>query len=115
MPRVKRGTIKNKRRKNVLAQTKGYRNARKSKLKQAKQAIFKAGTHAFAHRRKRKNDFRRMWQVVISYAVKEHGLSYSKFINLLKTNNITLNRKMLAHIIKDSPETFDRIVEKVNQ
>ena len=88
MTRVKRGTTKNKRRKNILAQTKGYRHGRKSKLKQARQAIQKAGTHAYNHRKLKKRENRRMWQIVINYAVRPFELSYSKFINLLSKKSV---------------------------
>lgn len=113
MTRVKRGTHKNKKRKEILSKTKGYRWGRKSKLKQAKQAIFKAGTHAFSHRKKKKNDFRRQWTTIINYAVRPLGLSYSKFIHALSQKEIGLDRKILAQIAQESPETFERIVEKV--
>ncbi|PIP86542.1 50S ribosomal protein L20 [Candidatus Campbellbacteria bacterium CG11_big_fil_rev_8_21_14_0_20_44_21] len=113
MTRVKRGVIKNKRRKNILAKTKGYRNAKKSKKRQAKEAIFHAGTHAFNDRRKKKNDFRRLWQVRIGAALKPHDLSYSKFIKALKDKKIEIDRKILSELAKDNPETFSRIVEEV--
>lgn len=113
MSRVKRGIQKNKKRKKILSQTKGFRHGRKSKLKQARQALFKAGTHAFTHRKDRKGDFRRAWTNVINYAVRPLGLSYSRFIKALKDKDVTLNRKMLAEIAKNNPETFKRIVEEV--
>lgn len=113
MTRVKRGVIKNKRRKNILKMTKGFRNARKSKLKQAREAIQHAGAHAFNDRRKKKKVFKRLWQVNISGALKEEGLSYSKFIGELKKKKIDLNRKMLSEMLKENPESFKRIVEQV--
>ena len=115
MTRVKRGIQKNKKRKNVLSQTKGFRHGRKSKLKQARQALFKAGTHAFTHRKDRKGDFRRSWTTTINYAVRPLGLSYSRFINALKNKEIGINRKMLAGIAKDNPDTFKRIVEEATK
>ncbi|MEX0935009.1 MAG: 50S ribosomal protein L20 [Candidatus Paceibacterota bacterium] len=113
MSRVKRGTQKNKKRKRILKKTKGYRWARKSKKKQAKQAIFKAGSHAFAHRKDKKNDFRRHWTTIINYAVRPLGLSYSKFINKLSEKEIELDRKVLSQIAQENPDTFKRIVEEV--
>jgi len=112
MARVKRGTISNKRRKNVLAQTKGYRHGLSTKERQAKQAIMHAGANAFAHRRDRKNDFRRLWIARLNGALRP-ALSYSRFINLLKEKQVGLDRKVLATLAKDRPETFERIVEKV--
>jgi len=113
MTRVKRGTTKNKRRKNILKMTKGYRYGRKSKKRQAKEAIKHAGVHAFNHRKQKKNDFRREWQNNINYAVRNFGLSYSKFIDLLKKKKVGLDRKILATLIKENPDTFKRVVEYV--
>ncbi len=114
MARVKGGIIAAKRRRNVLKMVKGYRFGRRTKEKQAKEAIKHAGAHAFAHRRTKKNDFRRLWTVKINAAVRNFGLSYSVFINGLKKNKIGLDRKILATIAKESPETFERIVKKVS-
>lgn len=102
-----------KRRRNVLARTKGFRNARKSKERQAREALFHAGTYAFAHRKDKKNDFRKLWQTRISAALAPHGISYSKFIGLVHKKGIVLNRKMLSEIAKDHPKTFERIVTQV--
>ncbi|MCK5591247.1 MAG: 50S ribosomal protein L20 [Candidatus Pacebacteria bacterium] len=112
MTRVKRGTISLKRRRNVLKQVKGYRFGRSTKERQANEAIRHAGNHAFAHRRKKKNDFRRLWQVQISSAVKPLEMSYSKFIHALKEKKIGLNRKMLADMAENNIDSFKKIVEK---
>ncbi|HJN63050.1 MAG TPA: 50S ribosomal protein L20 [Candidatus Paceibacterota bacterium] len=113
MTRVKRGTTKNKRRKNILKKTKGYRNAKKSKKKQAKEAIMHAGSHAFNDRRKKKNVFRRLWQVNINAALRKEGSTYSKFIGDLKKKKIEVDRKILAQIARENPDTFKRILEEV--
>lgn len=110
MPRVKRGVISNKTRKNTLKRTKGYRFGRSTKEREAKVAIVKAGVYAFAHRRDKKNDFRRLWNVRISAAVKKFDLSYSKFIGALKKKNIELDRKVMADMAKNNPDTFAKIV-----
>jgi large subunit ribosomal protein L20 len=115
MARVKRGTISMKRRRNVLKQTKGYRFGRSTKERQAKEAIFHAGAHAFAHRRDKKNDFRRLWQTRINGAIREHGMSYSAFMGALGKYGSILNRKMLSEIAAEQPETFGRIVEAVKK
>lgn len=115
MARVKRGTIANKRRKNILSKVKGYRFGRSTKERQAKTAIAHAGAHAFAHRRDKKNDFRRLWSVKINAATRadeKNPISYSKFIRALKKNNIGLDRKILADLAENSPESFNRILEK---
>ena len=113
MTRVKRGTISNKRRRNVLKQVKGYRFGRSKKERQAREAIAHAGVHAFAHRRDKKNDFRRLWQNRLGAAFKENGLSYSKAIGLLRKKNIILNRKMLSEIAEKFPVSFERIVSLI--
>lgn len=113
MTRVKRGVISNKSRKNTLSKTKGYRFGRHTKEREAKVAIAKAGVHSFAHRRDKKNDFRRLWNIRIGAGLKEHGLSYSKFIGALKKANIELDRKILADLAKNEPETFAKIVATV--
>jgi len=113
MPRVKRGTIANKRRKNVLSKTKGYRFGLKSKEKMAKEAIRHAGTNAFRDRKNKKRNFRGLWQVKIGAALKEFGISFSKFIDLLKKKNVELNRKVLAEIAEQEPKVFEKIVEEV--
>lgn len=113
MPRVKKGVNALKTRRNILSQVKGYRFGRSKKEKQAYEAIAHAGTYAFAHRRDKKGDFRRLWNIRINSVLHESGLSYSKFIDSLKKKNISLNRKMLSEIAASKPETFKRIVAKV--
>jgi large subunit ribosomal protein L20 len=114
MTRVKRGTISLKRRRNVLKQTKGYNFGRSTKERQAREAIAHAGTHAFAHRKDKKNDFRRLWQIKISAAVKPLGLSYSKFIDVLKKKRVGLDRKVLADMAENEPKTFENVVKQVS-
>jgi large subunit ribosomal protein L20 len=116
MARVKGGTGSAKTRRNVLRMVKGYRFGRSTKEKQAREAIAHAGKHAFAHRRDKKNDYRRLFTVRINAALDgvSETLSYSKFIGALKKSNILLNRKMLSEVAAKSPETFARIAKKVS-
>jgi large subunit ribosomal protein L20 len=116
MARVKGGTTSAKTRRNILKMVKGYRFGRSTKEKQAYEAIAHAGKHAFAHRKDKKNDYRRLWNVRINAGLDEvsQTLSYSRFIGALKKNNILLNRKMLSAIAEKSPETFARIAKKVS-
>ena len=113
MVRVKRGKISLKHRKNILKQTKGYRNARKNKERQANEAIAHAGNNAFNDRRKKKGVFRRLWTVRLNAALRPLGTTYSKFIDALTKKEIALNRKVLSEIAHDAPETFKRIVDQV--
>lgn len=116
MARVKGGTTSNKRRKNILAMTKGYRHGRKSKKRMAREAIFHAGKYAFAHRRDKKNDFRRLFNVRINAGLDVIGdgkLSYSKFIGAMNKKGIKVNRKMLAALAEKSPRSFEAIVKEV--
>ncbi len=113
MVRVKRGTSANKRRKNVLKYTKGFKWGRKSKFRLAKQAVQKAFTYSFRDRKVRKRDFRKLWQTYIGSACKEHNTSYSKFISALKKNNIELDRKVLADFAANNPEIFEKILKQV--
>lgn len=113
MSRVKKGVNALKTRRNVLKQVKGYRFGRSKKEKQAYEAIAHAGTYAFAHRRDKKGDFRRLWNVRINSSLHAAGLSFSKFIGALKNKNIILNRKMLSEIAASNPETFKRVVAKI--
>jgi large subunit ribosomal protein L20 len=113
MSRVKKGVNALKTRRNVLKQVKGFRFGRSTKEKQAYEAIAHAGTYAFAHRRDKKGDFRRLWNVRLNSALHDSGLSFSKFIGALKAKNIDLNRKMLSEIAAGNPETFKRVVAKL--
>ena len=114
MARVKKGKNALKTRRNILKQAKGYRFGRSKKERQAYEALAHAGTHAFAHRRDKKNDFRRLWNVRLNAALKGNGLSYSKFIGTLKKNKIELNRKILSELAASKPETFSRILSKIS-
>ncbi len=102
-----------KRRRNILDQVKGYRLQRSKKKRVAREAIYHAQLHAFAHRKDKKNDFRRLWTVRINAALMAFGLKYSRFINQLKTKNIEIDRKILATMAKDRPDAFTRLVESV--
>lgn len=98
-----------------MAQTKGYRFARSKKKRAAKEAIFHAGKYAFAHRRDKKNDFRRLWNVRINAALDAMGseISYSKLIGVMNKKGVAVNRKMLAELANRSPESFSRFIKQV--
>lgn len=102
-----------KRRRNILEKVKGYRFGRSKKKREAREAIYHAQLHAFAHRKDKKNDFRQLWITRINAALMPHEMKYSRFIKALKDKSIGLDRKILATLAKDNPEAFDRIVKEV--
>ncbi|MFA6909190.1 MAG: 50S ribosomal protein L20 [Patescibacteria group bacterium] len=110
--RVKRGTIRAKKRKNLLKKVKGYRWRRKNILRLAKVATTKAGVYAYRDRRNKKREFRRLWNIQINAGSRGHEISYSKFIHQLKLAQIDLNRKMLADLAENHPTVFAEVVAK---
>jgi large subunit ribosomal protein L20 len=115
MPRVKRGTTHLKRRRNLLAKTKGMMWGRKSKIKLAKVAELKAGKYAYRDRRLKKRNMRQLWTVRLNAALRPHGVSYSRFMGSLKTANVSLDRKVLSFLAKDHPAVFESILKQVNK
>ena len=111
MPRVKRGVQANKRRKNLLKHAKGFMWGRKSKYRAAKEALLHAWVFQFKSRRKKKGDFRRLWQIQISAGAVANGMSYSKSINGLKKAHIDLDRKILSDLAGNHPDIFAKIVQ----
>lgn len=103
----------NKRRRNILSLTKGYRLDRSKKKRAAREAIFHAHQHAFAHRKDKKNEFRRLWITRINAAVRPHNLTYSRFMKLLTDKGITVDRKILSTLAKDYPDSFERLLKTV--
>lgn len=111
MSRVK--SPRRARHKKVMRLAKGYRQARRRRYKAAREAVLHAGQYAYVGRKDKKGDFRQLWIERLNAAVREHDLSYSKFIAGLKKANIQLDRKMLAEIAISDPEAFSEIVSKV--
>ncbi len=113
MPRVKRGTTHVKKRKKLLAKTKGYKWGRKNRIRLATTAVLKAGVSAYRDRKAKKRTRRALWQIKISAFVKERGLSYSKFIGLLKAGKVEVDRKILADLAVNHPAALDAILAAV--
>lgn len=113
MARVKKAVHALKFRRTLLRKVKGYRHARSKKERAASEAYAHAGKYAFAHRHDKKNDFRRLWNIRINAAARLHGLSYSRFINALKKKGVALDRKILAALAAEHPETFNRVVAQI--
>ena len=110
--RIKRGVAAHRRHKKILKQAKGYKHGRKKLIRRAKEAILKAGQHAYRDRRRKKREFRRLWIVRINAAAREHGLTYRQFMHGLKEAKIDLDRKVLSELAVKEPETFKELVEK---
>lgn len=115
MTRVKRGKTKTAKRERRLKQTKGFRWGRKSKRIAAKQALIKAWSYSTRDRKRRKIDFRKLWQMRVNAAARQHGLSYSQLINIMHKKNIELDRKVLSEIAEKHPEVFKSIVEEIRK
>ncbi len=111
MARVKRGVIARRRHRKVLSQAKGYYNARRKVFRVAKQAVTKSGQYAYRDRRNRKRQFRSLWITRINAAAREHGLSYSRFMNGLKKAEVEVDRKMLADIAVRDKAAFKALAE----
>jgi len=112
MPRVKRSVTARARHKKVLKKAKGYQGARSRTIKVAMQAVTKAGQYAYRDRKQKKRLFRALWIMRINAAAREHGLSYSRFMNGLKKAEIEVDRKMLADIAIHDAAAFKALVEK---
>ena len=112
MARVKGAMMTRKRRNKMLKLAKGYWGAKSKHFKMAKQQVMKSGNYAFAGRKQKKRDFRRLWITRISAACKANGMNYSTFMNGLKKADITLNRKMLSEIAIADPAAFTALVDK---
>ena len=114
MVRVKRGVTARKRHKKVLKAAKGFEGQRGSLFRQAKQAVMKAGMHAYRHRREKKREMRRLWILRINAATRALGMSYSRFVNAAMKKNVLLDRKVLAHLAVEQPAVFEAVVNTVS-
>lgn len=110
--RVKRGVTSKAKHHKIMRANKGYKMTKRRLIKVAKEAYLHAGEYAFAGRKNKKRDFRRLWITRISQAVKLQGLTYSRFIMGLKKNQIELDRKILSKLVTEKPEVFKSVVER---
>jgi large subunit ribosomal protein L20 len=115
MARIKRGTVSRRKHNKLLGLTKGYRGTKSKLVKVAREAVLHAGQYAYHGRKLRKRNFRTLWIIRISEAVKKENISYSVFIDKLKKANIMLDRKILSNLIVEDPATFKVIVDKVKK
>jgi len=115
MPRSVNAVASRRRRKKIMKAARGYFGGRSKVYTVAKNAVERAMKYAFKHRREKKRAFRRLWIARINAAVRPLGLSYSKFIHLLATKNIDLNRKVLADLALNNAAAFQTLVENVKK
>lgn len=113
MPRVKRAVGARKKKKKILKAAKGYMWSRKNRYKAAKEAVCHAQMHSYVDRRKKKRDFRRLWNIKINAATRDLGVSYSRFINSLKKANVEIDRKILSELATNNKSIFKEILETV--
>jgi len=116
MSRVKTGSERRFRHKKVLGLAKGYRMSKHRLYKVAHEAVLHAGEYAFFGRKRRKRDFRRLWQIRIKAGLlsQANPLSYSRFINSLKVKNVTLDRKILSQLASTKPDIFTKVFQFIN-
>lgn len=113
MPRSKNAVASKARRKKILKQAKGYYGKRKNVLTVAKNVVEKGMTYMFVSRKLKKREYRSLWIARINAAVREEGMTYSEFINKLQQKDISLDRKVLADLAMNNPETFKSLVASV--
>ena len=113
MPRANSSVPRHRRHRKIVKQAKGYYGARSRTFKSAKDAVTKAGLYAYRDRRQRKRQFRRLWITRINAGCRLNGTTYSAFINGLKTNGIDLDRKILADMVMNDPQSFTALIDSV--
>lgn len=113
MTRIKRGVQASKRRRNVLKRAKGFENRRSTNYVAAREALLHADKYAYRDRRNKKRDMRALWLIRLNAALRENGVTYSKFAGMLKKAKITVNRKMLSELAIAAPDAFTELVKAV--
>ena len=115
MPRVKRGSLRRAKRRRILARAKGFYQTKSKLYRAAKEAVDKSLEYAYVGRRRKKRDFRRLWVIRINAAARQHGLSYSQFMNGLKTAGVVLDRKTLAELAAREPTAFEHLASQAKE
>lgn len=113
MTRIKRGVAAHKRRKNLLKRAKGFDNRRSTNFVAAREALLHADKYSYRDRRNKKRDMRALWLIRTNAALRENGLTWSKFAGKLKTEGIAINRKMLSELAIQYPEVFNKVVTSI--
>ena len=112
--RAKKGSVHTKRRKKIMKAASGFRGGRHRLYRTAKQAVMKAGMHTFFSRRQKKRQMRSLWIVRINAAARSYGISYSQLMNKLKEKKMDINRKMLADMAINEPDSFKELLQTAN-
>ena len=115
MPRIKRGVTRHRRHRKILKRAKGFRGTKSKLWRPANEAVLHALWYSFAHRRKKKGDFRRLWITRINAAARTNGLSYSRLMNGLKRAGVQINRKVLADLAVRDASAFEQVANKAKQ
>ncbi len=111
MTRIKRGVAAHKRKKNLLKRAKGFDNRRSTNFVAAREALLHADKYSYRDRRNKKRDFRALWLIRANAALRENGVTWSRFAGILKKQNVLINRKMLAELAVQYPKDFDKMVK----
>jgi large subunit ribosomal protein L20 len=111
MPRVKRGVTSHQRHKKILKLAKGYRGSKSKLYRVANEQVMKSGQYAYAHRKLKKRDFRKLWIARINAAARDNGTTYSRMVHGLKVAGVDINRKMLAELAITDPQGFTQLAE----
>jgi large subunit ribosomal protein L20 len=115
MPRAKKGFKARRRRNKILKHASGYHSARSRLYAYAKEVVMKAWVYSYAHRRRRKRDFRRLWITRINAAARTNGTSYSRLMHGLKTANVAIDRKILSELAVSDPQAFAKVASTANK
>lgn len=115
MARARKGSVRKNRVKKILKMAKGYYGSKSKQFKTAKGAVMHSLAYAYRDRRQKKRMMRRLWNIRINAAVRNLGMSYSRFIHALSKSGVILNRKMLSNLAIEDPATFEKIVETVKE
>ena len=115
MPRANSSLPRHKKHKKIIKNAKGYFGTRKSNYRTAKDAVQKSLQYSYRDRKVRKREFRKLWIIRINAAVRQHGLSYSRFIAFLKDNQMEINRKSLAYMAVHEPDSFADLVKLISK
>ena len=113
--RIKRGTVRARKRARLLKHAKGFMWRRKNVYRLAKEAVQHSFANMYIGRKQHKRNMRKLWIIQINAAAREQGMTYGNFIHALKQNNITLNRKQLANLARTEPESFKKVLETVKK